>query len=118
MERNQYVANQDIKIIENLRPAITPDKNTKEFMVPSDSVILDYRAKQKEWATKGWKIDMEEVERTAERVAYAIPSPARRQSKGWVLDPIPLVDGKKYAEAAGDLKAVKTPCLRTLSATR
>jgi hypothetical protein len=100
-----YVANQDIKIIENLNPPITPDKNTKEFMVPSDSVILDYRAKQKEWAAKGWKIDMEEVERTQRRVAYAIPSPARRQTKGWVLDPIPLVDGSKFADK-GDLKAV------------
>ena len=100
------MANQDVKIIENLRPAITPDKNTREFMVPADSVILEYRAKQKEWAAKGWKIDMEEVARTASRVAYAIPSPARRQTKGWVLDSIPIVDPAKYAEAAGDLKAV------------
>ena len=105
VERNQYVANQDIKIIENLRPAMTPDKNTKEFMVPSDSVILDYRAKQKEWASRGWKIDLEEVERTASRVAYAIPSPARRQTRGWVLDAIPLVDGARYAEAKDDDKA-------------
>ncbi|MBL8200015.1 MAG: aromatic ring-hydroxylating dioxygenase subunit alpha [Chromatiales bacterium] len=105
VERNQYVANQDVKIIENLNPPITPDKNTREFMVPSDSVILDYRAKQKEWAAKGWKIDLEEVERNNRRVAYAIPSPARRQTKGWVLDPIPLVDGAKFAEK-GDLKAV------------
>jgi phenylpropionate dioxygenase-like ring-hydroxylating dioxygenase large terminal subunit len=106
IERNQYVANQDIKIIENLHPPITPDKNTKEFMVPSDSVILDYRAKQKEWAARGWKIDVEEVERTAGRVAYAIPSPGRRQTRGWVLDPIPLAAPEKFAEAKGDLKAV------------
>jgi hypothetical protein len=25
------------------------------------------------------------------RVAYAIPSPGRREQKGWVLDPVPLV---------------------------
>jgi hypothetical protein len=77
-------------------------------MVPSDTVILDYRAKQKEWASKGWKIDLEEVERTGGRVAYAIPSPARRQTKGWVLDAIPLIDGAKYADAKGDLKAVSS----------
>ena len=40
-------------------------------------------------------------------MAYAVPSPARRQTKGWVLDPIPLVDGSKYAESQGDLKAVR-----------
>ena len=27
-------------------------------------------------------------------VAYAIPSPARRESKSWVLDTIPLMPGK------------------------
>lgn len=106
MERNRYVANQDIAIIENLRPAITPDKNTKEFMVPADSVILEYRAKQREWAAMGWKIDLEEVGRTAGRVAYAIPSPARRQTKSWVLDAIPLHAGEKFVETKSDLKAV------------
>ena len=29
------------------------------------------------------------------RVAYAVPSPARREQKGWVLDAIPLVEGEK-----------------------
>ena len=72
--------------------------------MPSDAVILDYRAKQKEWAARGWKIDLEEVERTAGRVAYAIPSPARRQTKGWVLDAIPLVDGAKYTAAVDEVK--------------
>ena len=111
MDRNKYVADQDVRIIENLYPPLTPEKNTKEFMLPADSVILDYRAKQKEWAARGWKIDLEEVERNARRVAYAIPSPARRTTKGWVLDTVPLIDGSKYAKAAGDaqgdhLKAV------------
>ncbi|MDP2322415.1 MAG: aromatic ring-hydroxylating dioxygenase subunit alpha [Gammaproteobacteria bacterium] len=108
IERNQYVANQDVRIIEDLRPAMTPDKNTRELMVPADAVVLDYRARQNEWASKGWKIDLEEVERTAGRVAYAIPGPGRRQTRGWVLDAIPLVDGSKYADAKGDLKAVSS----------
>ena len=75
-------------------------------MVPSDQCILDYRAKQKEWAAKGWKIDMLAVERQWRAGAYAIPSPARRRQKGWVLDAIPLVDPAKYAEKRDDIKAV------------
>jgi len=101
MERNMYVAKQDMKIIEELHPVLTPDTNTKEFLVPSDKCILYYRESQKEWEQKGWRIDMEEVTRNRGKVAYAIPSPARREQKGWVLDAVPLVTP---ADAAG-LKA-------------
>jgi hypothetical protein len=34
-------------------------------------------------------------------VAYAVPSPARRQSKNWVLDPVPLLPAS--AEAASGM---------------
>jgi len=97
MDRNQYVAAQDITIVEDLHPVVTPDTNTKEFMVPSDKCILMYRESLKEWESYGWKIDMEEVERTSGKVAYAIPSPARREQKGWVLDAIPLKEASKEA---------------------
>jgi phenylpropionate dioxygenase-like ring-hydroxylating dioxygenase large terminal subunit len=103
MERNLYVANQDVKIIENLHPMVTPDTNTKEFMVPSDKCILLYRESQKEWEQKGWRVDVDEINRNRGKVAYAIPSPGRREQKGWVLDPVPLVSPAK-AEKAG-LKA-------------
>ena len=106
IERNQYVANQDVKVIQELHPMVTPDKNTKEFMVPSDQVILDYRAKQKEWAGKGWKIDTLSVAADGGRSAYAVPSPARRHQKGWVLDAIPLVDPARYADRRDEIKAV------------
>jgi len=102
IERNQYVANQDVVIVDSLRPAITPDTNTKEFMVPSDKCILLYRESLKEWESYGWKIDSELVERTHHRVAYAIPSPARREQKGWVQDTIPL---RPASKAAPKLKA-------------
>jgi phenylpropionate dioxygenase-like ring-hydroxylating dioxygenase large terminal subunit len=106
IQRNQYVADQDVKIIESLHPVVTPQTNTKEFMVPSDQCILMYREKQKEWAQKGWRIDYETFERTRHRVAYAIPSPARRQHKGWVIDPVPLVPPEQAPAqvAKGDLK--------------
>jgi hypothetical protein len=96
-ERNMYVAKQDVVIIEDLHPVLTPPTTTKEFMTPSDKCIVMYRDRLKEWDAKGWRIDMDEVRRNTKKVAYAIPSPQRRQVKGWVLDPIPLMDGKQVA---------------------
>jgi phenylpropionate dioxygenase-like ring-hydroxylating dioxygenase large terminal subunit len=95
MSRNQYVADQDIIIIESLRPRLTPDTNTKEFMLPADKCILMYREALKEWQDNGWKIDTDTVAANEKRVAYAVPSPARREQKGWVLDPIPLKKARK-----------------------
>ncbi len=94
IERNQYVADQDKTVIEDLRPVLTPATSTKEFMVPADKVILMYRDMLKQWDAKGWRIDSDCVERTSGKVAYAIPSPARRKQKGWVLDVIPLIPGQ------------------------
>ena len=72
-------------------------------MTPSDKVILMYRDKLKEWDDLGWQIDFDRLERESKKVAYAIPGPARREQKGWVLDPVPLVSAG--SEQAG-LKAV------------
>lgn len=97
IERNQYVANQDVRIICSLHPVITPESNTKEFLVPADKCILLYRESQTAWEQKGWRIDVDEVNRQRMRVAYAIPSPARREHKGWVLDAVPMVRPDKAA---------------------
>lgn len=101
-ERNLYVVKQDVVIIENLHPVVTPDTNTKEFMTPSDKCIVMYRDRLKEWDAQGWRIDMDEVERNTGKVAYAIPSPARREQKGWVVDAVPMIDAR---QAAAKLKA-------------
>jgi hypothetical protein len=101
-ERNLYVAKQDVVIIEDLHPVLTPPTNTKEFMTPSDKCIVMYRDRLKEWDAKGWRIDMDEIRRNANKVAYAIPSPARREQKGWVVDAVPMIDAR---QAATKLKA-------------
>jgi phenylpropionate dioxygenase-like ring-hydroxylating dioxygenase large terminal subunit len=91
IERNAYVAAQDVGIVEALHPVVTPDNTTKELMTPSDKVILMYRDKLKEWDGLGWRIDFDRLQRESKKVAYAIPGPARREQKGWVLDPVPVV---------------------------
>ena len=100
--RNWEIIQQDIKVLTELNPVLTPPTNTKEFMVPADKVILMYREKLKEWDAKGWRIDTEVVEQNKNRVAYAVPCPARKEQKGWVLDEIPVIRGDA---AAAKLKA-------------
>ena len=92
-ERNAYVGYQDRDVLMDLNPVLTPSSNTAEFLMPSDSCVGGYRRKLDEWTNKGWRIDLDAVARDKMRVAYAIPSPERRNSKSWVLDPIPLVRG-------------------------
>lgn len=98
-DMNWMIAAQDITVLSALQPALTPETNTKEFMVPADEPILRYRQKLREWEQRGWRIDMAELKRNRQRVAYAIPGPARRHHKGWVLDSVPLVAPSRQSAA-------------------
>ncbi len=95
IQMDTLVAEQDAAVLRNIRPVVTPRTNNKETFVPSDRHVARYRELLSEWESLGWRIDLGEVRRTSGSVAYAIPSPARRQSRGWALDPIPLLPGKK-----------------------
>ncbi len=96
--RNEYVALQDRDILLAVHPVLTPETRTKELFMPSDSPIGAYRDKLKQWETRGWRIDVDEVDRNRRKVAYAIPCPARRESKGWVVDAVPLIPPTAAAE--------------------
>jgi len=91
MGRNEYVAAQDRDILVDVHPVLTPETRAKEFFTPADEPIARYRDRIKEWEQRGWRIDTDEVSRNLKKVAYAIPCPARRNSKGWILDSIPLI---------------------------
>ena len=67
-------------------------------MLPADKCILMYRESLKEWENNGWKIDIDTANANRDNIAYAIPSPARREQKGWVLDTIPLLPGSKQSQ--------------------
>jgi phenylpropionate dioxygenase-like ring-hydroxylating dioxygenase large terminal subunit len=97
MGRNEVVATQDRDVLYDVRPVMTPESRTKEFFTPADMAIAKYRDKLKRWEERGWRIDTETMYRNARHTAYAIPSPARRHHKGWVLDPVPL----RPAQVAG-----------------
>ena len=91
MERNQVVAFQDRDVLSGLHPPLTPETTKNEFFVTMDKPIKRYRDLLDDWENKGWRINTEEVRKNQKTHAYAIPSPARRRSKGWVLDSIPLI---------------------------
>jgi hypothetical protein len=104
-DMNWMIAQQDIVVLSDVRPIRTPPTNTKEFMVPADEPIVKYREKLREWDGWGWRIDIEAVNRNTHKIAYAIPCPERRNRKGWVLDPIPVLQTDGFGDTIGRLDA-------------
>ncbi len=95
-QMNWTIAEQDITVLSDLEPMLTPPTNTKEFMVPADEPILRFREKLREWDALGWRLDTDKIY-ASKGQAFAIPSPARRQSRGWVLDPAPTIPAEVAA---------------------
>ncbi|MBN8279906.1 MAG: aromatic ring-hydroxylating dioxygenase subunit alpha [Gammaproteobacteria bacterium] len=90
--RNKVIAGQDIQILETMCPERTPLGPTKEVLTPSDAAVAAYRGWLEKFDDRGWRIDTAKfAARHGKDRAYAIPSPARRTSGNWVLDPIPLI---------------------------
>jgi len=99
-ERNLVIAHQDIDVLGELDPIRTPVSNTKEILMPADKAVLRYREWMKQWENKGWRIDQETLRAKRGDVAFAIPSPARRTSGNWVLDPVPLMPAREATTSA------------------
>jgi hypothetical protein len=105
-ERNMFIASQDIKVMNNVRPTLTPPTRSKELMMPADKVILQYRDKLDEFESRGWKLDMQSIKQARDKgdVVFAIPCPARRESNAWVLDEAPRLPARA-ATAQATLQA-------------
>jgi len=93
--RNKIIAQQDINILSELHPVLTPLANTKEVLMPADKAIAAYRSWLEKFDDMGWRIDIEEFNRyNGTDRAFAIPSPARTQSGNWVLEAIPTIKSR------------------------
>ncbi len=92
-ERNVFIASQDIKVMNEVRPKLTPPSRAKELMMPADKVLLQYRDKLDDFEARGWRLDMPGIRKAQEKgdVIFAIPCPARRETNAWVLDEAPRV---------------------------
>ncbi|MDH5254311.1 MAG: aromatic ring-hydroxylating dioxygenase subunit alpha [Gammaproteobacteria bacterium] len=88
---NLAIADEDIAVITKLNPVRTPESSAKEVLVVGDECIGQYRRHLGEWERRGWRLDMKALKSQAGDMAWAIPSPARRTEKNWVLDAAPLV---------------------------
>jgi len=91
---NMEIAQEDIDLLEKLNPIRTPETLTKELLVPSDKPAVRYREFLKDWEKRGWRIDMEQLDKLRGNVAVAIPCPQRRTEKNWILDEIPRMKAK------------------------
>jgi phenylpropionate dioxygenase-like ring-hydroxylating dioxygenase large terminal subunit len=88
---NMEIAQEDIDVLVELNPVTTPHNTTKELLVPADRPLVRYREFLREWDSKGWRINVKELEETRNDVAYAIPCPERRTTGNWILDTIPTL---------------------------
>jgi len=88
---NMRIAHEDIHVIEALDPVRTPDSTAKELLTEVDKPLFRYRDWLKKWDDEGWRIDWQNLQDKKGDIAYAIPSPARRTEKNWILDPLPLM---------------------------
>lgn len=92
LERMGVAVEEDRIVVEKLDPAIPSREEIGEFIVPADDVLMVYRQRLKEYEERGWRMDLATMRENRGRVAYAIPSPARRaRPGGWSLTPVPLL---------------------------
>ena len=91
IKENRQVVLEDLAVLEPLRPAIAPRTAVKELLMPADKPVVAYRERLQEFEAKGWRINMQQVNENRDKVAYAIPSPGRRETRNWVIDPVPLI---------------------------
>lgn len=91
-KRMTIAIEEDRVVVEKLDPQIMPMESAGEFIVPADDVIMNYRKHLVEWTRRGWRLDYDRMRADRGRVAYAIPSPARRElPHHWAMTAAPLV---------------------------
>ncbi len=84
------VYRQDASIIEYVTPEFVPSGMADELSVAADKLPVRFRMMVKEFASRGWEIDHRRLAEPHDGPARVVPCPARRDSAGWVFDPVPL----------------------------
>jgi hypothetical protein len=92
LRRMAVAVEEDRIVVEKLDPQIPSTEAVGEFIVPADDVIMNYRQRLQEWEQRGWRLDVDTLKRNRGRVAYSIPSPARRQDpQNWAVTAAPVL---------------------------
>jgi hypothetical protein len=62
---------------------------------------MHYRQRLTDWQARGWHMDVETLTKNRGRVAYAVPSPARRADPtDWAVTPVPMLAGEHSRQDA------------------
>ena len=85
---------EDRPVIEEMQPRFSPRDTTSELLMPEDQIMVRFRQWLDVWQKKGWHIDLNALRDGGDRKVFAVPSPGRRTSKSWILDPLPLLPGE------------------------
>jgi phenylpropionate dioxygenase-like ring-hydroxylating dioxygenase large terminal subunit len=92
LERMGIAVEEDRIVIEKLDPPIPSKEAIGEYIIPADDVLMTYRRRLTQYQENGWRIDLAEIKNNQGRIAYAIPSPARRDhAQDWVVTAVPLI---------------------------
>jgi phenylpropionate dioxygenase-like ring-hydroxylating dioxygenase large terminal subunit len=98
----QEAIQEDLRIVEKVRPRLTPPTLPEEFLTKADSMEMAFRQLVREWAARGWEIDSERYAEESRYRVLVIPSPARREDpRNWVHRTIPLRPAAAAEPAAG-----------------
>ncbi len=90
--QNRVIVEEDRRVIENLEPPVPFENATADFSVKADAIQLCYRRKLKDWEARGWRIDTGKLAEVPPGTGlHVIPSPGRRELRGWQFPPVPLV---------------------------
>jgi len=93
LHRMGVAIEEDRIVVEKLDPAIPSRASIGEFIVPADDVLMVYRQRLKEYEQRGWRLDLDELRRNQDRVAYAIPSPGRIENpRDWAVTRVPVLN--------------------------
>lgn len=96
----QLAVVEDLSVVEDVKPPLTPAKLSDEFLTETDSMETAFRKRCSRWAARGWEIDLEELDRRSQTEVLVIPSPVRREDpKNWVHKTVPL---KPARDESGD----------------
>jgi len=95
-QRNFEIAQQDIDVLEDIKPIQTPSQYNEEIHVPADAPIIEYRKWLNRFKALGWKIDIEKLRASnANNRVFSIPGPGRNKSKNYPIQTVPLVKKEK-----------------------
>jgi len=92
LRRMAAAVEEDRIVVEKLDPPIPSKEAVGEFIVPADDIIMHFRRNLTAWQKRGWRMDLETMACNRSRVAYSIPSPARRADPAdWAVTAVPLL---------------------------